>query len=260
MVWELWRRRASIVWWSVGVAALIAVTLFAYKALGSNLQQLDKSFSSMSKSTGAFFGGTDFFSPVGYLSSQIYYITLPVMLIILTVTLASSLMSKDENDTSVELTLARGITRRRLLLGKALAGLVVVGVVCLLSGVVTAVMVHIANMSINTTYLVLTHLLTFAFALSFGMISFALIAANRLTKRFASVIAVLMAFGGYILSSMAGYVTWLHQPAKLMPYHYFDTAAMLQGHYSAGLLLYLLGVFVVGGVLASVGYRHRDIR
>jgi ABC-type transport system involved in multi-copper enzyme maturation permease subunit len=257
--WELSRRKAFMLWWTIGVSSLIAITVLAYKTLGDHIKELDSSFSGITSSAGSFFGGSDFFSPIGYLSSQIYYILLPLLLIIMIITLVSSLMLRDENDTTVELTLARAITRGRLLFAKAMAGIIVVIVVCTLSYFVTLIMVGIAGITINGWNLLLTHVMTFAFALSFGVISFVLIAASHLTRKFASIAAIVLSFGGYVVSSMAGYVSWLEQPAKFIPYHYFDTVALLNGNVSKGLLIYLVGTIVIGSFIAVIGYSRRDI-
>lgn len=256
--WEIGRRKAFTLWWATGVSALIAITTLAYKALGNHKQQLDSSFSSITASAGSFFGGSDFFSPAGYLSSQIYYILLPLLLIIMILTLVSSLMH-DEADTTVELTLARAITRRRLLLAKSSAGCGIIAAVCVLSYVATLLSVHVAGLSINQGYLLLTHVLTFLFSLTFGAISFALMTASRSTRHLATAAAIVISFGGYVVSSMTSYVSWLKQPAKFMPYHYFDTVALLNGHLSIGLCLYLAGILIVCAVGASIGYARRDI-
>jgi len=175
------------------------------------------------------------------------------------ITLVKSLTS-DEDDATVELTLARAITRRRLLLAKATAGLIIAVVICILSYLVTLVCTKIASLDINQSHLLLTHVLTFAFSLSFGMISFTLIAASQLTRKLAAAVAIIISFGGYVVSSMASYVSWLEQPAKFMPYHYFDTVALLNGHVDAGLSFYLLGLLVICVLIASLGYSRRDIK
>ena len=72
IIWELKRRRWFIVWWTIGIASLIAITVLAYKAIGHDAAKLNSTFDSISSSAGGFFGGSDFFSPIGYLSSQIY--------------------------------------------------------------------------------------------------------------------------------------------------------------------------------------------
>lgn len=256
--WELGRRKGFMLWWGIGVSVLIASTVLAYKALGSHSKELDNSFSGLTSSAGAFFGGSDFFSPIGYLSSQIYYILLPLLLIIMAIMLVSSLMH-DEDDTTIELTLARAITRRQLLRAKALAGVTIVSVICGSSYFVVLLCVKIAGLNINAGYLLLTHVVTFLFSLSFGMIGFALLAASHATRKVAGAVAMVASFGGYVLASMAGYVSWLEGPAKFTPYHYFDTVALLHGQLSTGLRVYLVGIFIVCALIASVGYSRRDI-
>lgn len=258
-LWELARRKWFVIWWTVGISSLIAMTVLAYGAIGSNVKQLDHSFSGLTSSAGSFFGGSDFFSPVGYLSSQVYFILLPVLLIIMVTTLASGLMNRDENDTTIELTLARAISRRQVLLAKALAGIVVVAVICLLSYIVTILAVKSAHLHVNNTYLFITHVLAFSFSMSFGVIGFTLMAASRFTRKIANVIAITLAFGGYIASSLASFVHWLRAFEKFIPYHYYDTVALLNGHVHAGLLWYLLGVLIISVGIATFGYSRRDI-
>lgn len=257
--WELMRRKMFTLWWTVGVSGLIGLTVLSYLAVKEEAQEFDQAFADLSNSAGTFFGGNDFFSPVGYLSSQIYYILLPLLLIIMVMTLVSSLMAKDENDTTVELTLARPVSRRKLLLAKGLAGLIIVGIVGVLSYAVTYVTVQIADIDINQMDLLVTHLLSFAFSVSFGMIAFMLIAASKATRKFAGVVAILLSFGGYIVTSLAGFVDPLKELAKAMPYYYYDTMEILSGTVDNGLLIYLAAVLIVTVVVSTIGYSRRDI-
>jgi ABC-type transport system involved in multi-copper enzyme maturation permease subunit len=204
IAWELKRRYLFILWWTIGIASLIAITVLAYKALGHDANQLNESFGSISSSAGGFFGGSDFFSPIGYMSSQIYYILLPILVIIMTTTLAAGLMNRDENDGTVEYTLARAISRRRLLFAKAVVGLIVTAVVCALTYAVTVATVRIAGIKIGQADLFVTHLLSFAFSTSFGVIAFALMAVSQLTRKVATSAAIVLAFGGYVVSSLSG--------------------------------------------------------
>ena len=259
IIWELKRRRWFMVWWAVGIASLIAITVLAYKAIGHDAKQLNSTFDSISSSAGGFFGGSDFFSPIGYLSSQIYYILLPIMVIIMATTLVAGLMNRDENDNTVEYTLARAMSRRRLLLAKAIVGLIVVAVVCALTYIVTVASVQFAGIKIDQWNLLTTHLLSFAFSASFGVIAFALMATSQLTRKVATSVAIVLALGGYVVSSLAGLVHWLEMPAKLMPYHYYDTVGLLGGHVGRGLIIYIVGTVVVAAVIAAVGYSRRDI-
>lgn len=259
IAWELKRRRWFILWWIIGIASLIAVTVLAYKAIGHDASQLNSAFDSISSSAGGFFGGSDFFSPIGYMSSQIYYILLPILVIIMATTLAASLMNRDENDGTVEYTLARAVSRRQLLCAKAIVWFIVIAAVCVLTYAVTAATVGIADIKIDHIDLLVTHLLAFAFSATFGMIAFALMAASQLTRKAATSVAIVLAFGGYVVSSLAGLVHWLETPAKFLPYHYYDTVDLLGGHIESGLVVYLVGVTVVAAIIAAAGYTRRDI-
>lgn len=259
IAWELKRRRFFIIWWTIGIASLIAMTVLAYKAIGHDASQLNATFNSISSSAGGFFGGSDFFSPIGYMSSQIYYILLPILVIIMATTLASGLMNRDENDDTVEYTLARAISRQQLLASKAIVWLVVVAAVCALTYAVTVLTVQMAGITINQGDLLITHLLSFAFSASFGAIAFALMATSRLTRKVASGAVIVLAFGGYTISSLASLVSWLETPAKFMPYHYYNTASLLSGQIDSGLVVYLIGTIAVVSIIAMIGYARRDI-
>jgi ABC-2 type transport system permease protein len=257
--WELLRRKMFTIWWTIGVVGLVALTVLSYISVKGQAQELDKALGNLSASVGSFFGGNDLFSPIGYLSSQIYYVTLPILLIIMILTLVSSLMSKDESDMTVELTLSRPISRSKLMSSKALAGLIIIGIIALISYVTTAICVSIAGIDISQTNLLITHLLTFAFSASFGAVAFAMIAASRFTRKIAGVVAIMLSFGGYILSSLAGMVDGLKFTAKLFPYHYFDTVGLLNGTINKGLIIYLVGCFALVGFISWLGYSRRDI-
>ena len=257
--WELVRRRIFTFWWSVGICGITALNVLSYLAIKDQANQLDQAFGELSASAGAFFGGNDLFSPIGYLSSQIYYISLPMLLIIMVLTLVSSLMAKDEADTTVELTLARPVSRSRLMSAKALTALIIITSLCVLSYVVTVICVSVAGLDISQKNLLLTHVLSFAFSASFGAIAFALIAFSRVTRKVAGVVAITLSFGGYIVASLAGFVDVLKPVAKALPYYYYDTVDLLSGTVDKGLIIYLVGCFAIAGFVAWLGYSRRDI-
>lgn len=258
-LWEIMRRKMFTLWWSVGISGLIAMTVLAYLAIKDQAQQLNQTFDSLSASAGSFFGGNDLFSPVGYLSSQVYYILLPLLIIIMAVTLASSIMKKDESDETIELTLARPVSRSSVLIGKALAWGTIILIVGVVSYAVIVICVQIAGLHINQGDLFVTHILTFLFSASFGMIAFALIAVSRMTRGVAGVIAILLSLGGYVISSLAGFVKDLKPVAEALPYHYFNTVDLLGGTIDKGLIIYIVGVYVIAVIAMWIGYRRRDI-
>lgn len=256
---ELKRRKMYMVWWSVGIVVLTAFTVLAYGSIKSQADQLNKAFAGLTSSAGSFFGTSDMFSPNGYLNSQLFYITLPILFIILAVTLSSSLTAKEERHHTMELLLSRPISRSQLLLGKILAADIIVAILGLVTAVCIIVCSLAVKLDISGGYILLTTLCMTLFAGAFGAIAFMLYAANTLTQRAAAAVAILLSLGGYIITSIGSMVHGLAWLAKLFPYHYYNPGEILNGHVSTGFIIYIAALYIVALVVALLGFRRRDI-
>lgn len=256
---ELRRRKLYLLWWSIGIIALVALTVLAYGSVKDQADQLNKAFGHLSSNISGFVGTDDMFSPTGYLNSQLYFITLPILFILLSVTLTGSLISKEERSHTLELLLARPIGRSRLLLAKALAGALVVAIL----GVVTALVMMLCSFAVHigvpARYLLLTTFWMVVFSGAFGAIAFMFYAASQATRKVAATAAILLSLGGYILSSLGGMVHGLAWVAKLFPYHYYNPGAILTGNVSGGLALYIAVIYIVSIGIGIIGFRRRDI-
>jgi ABC-2 type transport system permease protein len=193
------------------------------------------------------------------MNSQLYFITLPILFIILAVTLANGLLGKEENSGTLETVLARPISRTRLITAKALSG---ISVVLIITAVTAATVVACAlgtDLGISTGRLLLATFATGIFSAAFGAVTFMLLAANTLTRKMAVVVALVFSLGSYLITSLSSMVDWLEWPSKLLPYHYYDTGAILEGRVPLGFMLYTLGIFVVAAIVSVIGFRRRDI-
>ncbi len=249
-----------LIWWSIGVVALVALTVLSYAAVKDQASQLEDAFGPLSGGVSSFVGTADLFSPEGYLNSNLYYITLPILYIILVLNLSSSLLGKEENDTTLEVLLSRPISRGRLLAAKATAGMIALNVVGYWQQQLQPLSAPILiNLDVSIGGLLLANIGTILFSATFGAISYAMFAANRYTKRFATLSAIALSFGGYIVSSLAGNVSWLETPAKFFPYHYFDSGQLLSGSVPVGLAVYIVGIFALAKIAGYIGFRRRDL-
>ncbi|HET8708725.1 MAG TPA: ABC transporter permease subunit, partial [Candidatus Saccharimonadales bacterium] len=253
---ELRRRRLYLVWWSLGIIVLIALTVLAYGSVKDQAAELNKAMGNLSSNIGSFVGTSDMFSPVGYLNSQLYFITLPILFILLSVTLSGSLMSKEERHGTMELLLSRPVGRGRLLVAKALAGTVVVALLGIVAAVITIICGAAVHLGVSAGHILLATTWMVLFSGAFGAIAFMLYAASQLTRKAAAAVAILLSFGGYILSSLGGMVHGLEWPAKLLPYHYYNPGDILHGHISAGLIIYVAAMYVVAIAIALIGFRR----
>jgi ABC-2 type transport system permease protein len=263
LLWELRQRRAAILWWTIGSVVLTCAILFLYPSIRDQANQLNNVINQLPQGLRELKTGgsssVNVADPIQFLNSQLFYATLPILWIILAINRGAGVLGKDEQNHTLELLLARPISRSTVLLSKALslvAEFVVVAGATLLAIVVFAPMF---SLHIGTAHLTLATLYTAAFSLSFGLIAFALQAASSLTRRAATAIAVVLGVGGYLLASLSGLTDWLRGPAKLAPYHYFAPDKVMHGQTVMGLNIYLLGTFIFVVAVSYLGFRRRDI-
>ncbi len=258
--WTLWQRRWSTMWWAIGIAFFILLTLVFYPSFKDAGMQLQKSFESLPKAALGLFGGSaDFFSPVGYLNSQIFFLMLPLLLTMLAVALGSSLIAREEQDLTIELLLSRPVSRSKLLFAKIIAGTGVLVVVSLISLITVVIAAHLFDLSsVPASAVALTTFNCFLLAYTTGAIAFLLSATGR-ARGAAIGVATVVGFGGYIISSLAGTVHWLHGPSRAFPFNYFQSEAILRQTYHWTSALYFLGVIVGCGILSYIAFRRRDI-
>jgi len=255
--WTVWQRRWSIVWWCLGMAALIGLTLGLYPSIRDQANQLNRSFN-LSGSTLDLFGGTDFFSPVGYLNSQLIYFTVPLVLAILAIGLGTSLIGREESSGTLEALLARPVSRGKLLTAKAIAGMLIIFIVISVSSAVVLGLCKAVSMGIPLGYVAAACFACFMLVLTFGASAFLLTVTGR--GRVAALgVAVAYGMGGYLVSSLAPSVPWLKNPSLLFPYHYYQTAGILRGTFLWRDIAFF-ALFTAGcGVLAWLSFRRRDL-
>jgi len=261
--WELRQRRTALLWWSVGSLLLVIVIMGLYPSIRDQAKQLNQVINQLpSGLRGLKTGGASSVNvadPIAFLNSQIFYATLPILWIILSVTRGSAVLGREEQNHTLELLLARPVKRGGLLLAKALS---LVGEFVIVGGVTLLAVVFIApafGLHVGTSKLMLATVYTAAVSLSFGLIAFTLQAASQKTRKIATAAAVFIGFGGYLISSLSSMTDWLKIPAKFAPFHYFAPDKIMHGDISAGLNGYLVGVLVFTVLVSYIGFRRRDI-
>lgn len=258
--WTLQARRLSILWWVLGIIAFVALELAFYPSIRDQAAELEKSFSSLSDSAVALFSDTgDFFSPVGYLSGQIFYLLMPMLLGILAIGAGTSLIGREEREGTLELLLSRSISRSRLMAAKAVTGVLIVLVVGAVGALTTAVMAKLVDLPIPFGNIMLTGLASTVLAISFGAVAFMITMLGR-NARLASVgLSSLVALVGYLLTSLAGNVSWLSGPSKIFPFAYYHPAEILEGTYNWLNILFIVGVIVLCSAVSWFAFRRRDL-
>ncbi|MDO8592129.1 MAG: ABC transporter permease [bacterium] len=258
--WNLWQRRWSIFWWCMGITAFVSLELGVYSSIRSQAAQLNQALERLPSSVRALMGGsTDPFSPVGYLNSRLFYLLLPLLLSVLAIGLGSSLIAREESNGTIELLLSRPISRGKLLISKALAGLLVMAVVVIVSTLSILGLVKLVNIDVPLAYVAFAALMASLLALVSGALAFAMCALGNAGRGASIGIACLVGLGGYIVSSLEASVHWLSWPAKALPYHYYNPINVLRGSYTWGVAAMFLGIIAVLGAISWLAFRRRDI-
>lgn len=258
--WTLWQRRWSTGWWSFGVFGFIFINMIFYPTFKDQAAELQKSFASLPKAALQLFGGSsDFFSPVGFLNSQIFFLMLPMLLTILAVALGTSLIAREEQDGTLETLLARPISRTKLLTAKIIAGSLVLLAVSAVAFVTVVIMARALGLDgVSSWAITQASFNSFLLAYCTGAIAFLLAATGR-ARAAAIGVAAMIGLGGYIISSLSGTVEWLKTPSKIFPFDYFQSEAILRGTYHWVNALFFVAVIIGCGVLSYIAFRRRDL-
>lgn len=260
ILWTLWRRRWYIMWWSVGLAAYMALVVGAYPPFRDQAASLNQALGNLPDAVKSLVTDTgNLFSPVGYMSSNAYYIVLPIILSVMSVGLGSSLIAGDEEDHTLELVLSRPISRGKVLAARALAGLCIILVASVVTALATILFAALTNLGINALELSVTTGASMLVALLFGTLAFTLTAIRSSLRPVSIGLATLLLVASYLFTSLSSTVDWLKWPAKLLPYNYYHPSDMLNGTYHWRDLLGMVVVVALLMLLAHLSFRRRDI-
>lgn len=257
--WTLWQRRISTIWWSVAAFGLIFINMIFYPSFKDQADQLQKSFDKLPDAAVQLFGGsTDFFSPIGFVNSQIFFLMLPLILTVLAIGLGSSLIGREEEDQTIEGLLARPVSRTTLLIAKTIAGRLIVLAVTLAALLTTVITAKLVDLDLPISNMIWATFACLLLVISVGSLTFMVASFGR--ARSASIgIGAFFALGGYLVSSLAGTVHWLSTPARFFPFHYYHSEEILRGHIQWTSLFVLMAIIAVTSFLSWVGFRRRDL-
>jgi ABC-2 type transport system permease protein len=259
LAWTIRQRKISTLWWSFAIAVFLFINMIFYPTFKNDAEELQKSFENIPDAALQLLGGSsDFFSPIGYINSQVFFIMLPMILGILAIALGAGLLAREEQDKTIESLLSRPISRTNLLSSKALSGVIILFIVTMVGLLTTIITAKIVDLEVSTAVLIKTTVICFLLTLSFGAVAYLLSATGK--ARSASIgIATFVALGGYIIGSLAGTVSWLEVPAKLFPFYYYQSEAILRGSYNWNNIWYFVALIALCAIGSWITFRRRDI-
>ncbi len=252
--------RRSLVWWSLGIAGLVAMIVAVYPSVRDNpgLNKLVQDYPEALKAFIAFGGAVDYASPAGYLGSELFSFMLPLVFLLALVGRAAATLAGEEEAGTLDLLLANPISRRRLALEK-LAALVAealaLGAVLYVSLLVGT---RAAGMDIAAVHLAAATAATLLLAFSFGAIAFLVGAATGHRAR-AIAVASAFAVASYLVNGLAPLVDALEPFQKASLFYHYAASDPLRSGLDAGHIGVLVAVAVVACVAAPFLFERRDL-
>lgn len=129
---RLWDRRRSIVWWLLGIAALVLLTVAFYPTIRDQQEDYERLFEGM-EDLSALFGVEDIAEltePAGYVTSQIYANVFPIILLVFGIGFGTSAIAGEEDRGTMDLLLAQPISRRSVVAQSLGSLAVLIAVLC----------------------------------------------------------------------------------------------------------------------------------
>lgn len=218
--------RRSMIWWTLGLVALIGMTVLFYPAI-QNAPELNDIFAEMPEAVVALLGESDLVSPEGYLNSQLFALMLPLLLIFYAVGSGSAAIAGEEERGSLELLLSHPIGRIKVALQKTMAMTILIIYLCIVTGVATWIGAVLVEMQIDPGNLAAAMVAAAALAIAFGCLALAVGAATG-SRSTAIGIGAALGIGGYLTFSLAPLVEFLDQISFLSAFNYYDTGTVLR--------------------------------
>jgi ABC-2 type transport system permease protein len=246
--------------WGVGIAALAGITIAFWPFVAEDQEQLEQLMQGLPEAMLAAFGmaGQDLFSPAGFLDSQLFAFFSPLVLLIFAIGGTASTIAGEEQDGRLEILLSNPVSRRRIVVGKAVGiGVLLVGLTAV-HLVTIAVLARVVDLDVGIGRLVEMHLSLLLLAAAFG--GLALAAAGLTGRRGATIgVSATVGFATYLLDSFAPIVGWLEPLRPASPFYLYRGADPLRHGLDPVHAGSLAALAVVLTVVAAWAFERRDI-
>ena len=255
---SLWDQRKSLIWWGLGFAALMVVTILFYPSV-SDTPELNELLGDETSIIRAFVGDiSDMTSPEGYLNSQLYFFMVPLLVLAFAISRGSGAIAGEEESGTLDLLLSTPQPRSKIVVHKfsaMIVALAMLGIVLWLSAVIGAVVV---NMDISFVKLGEVTLSAGFLGATFGTLALVLSCATG--KRNLSIgVASAIGVATYFLNALAPLVDVLEPLTRLSPFYYYIDADPLTNGLSILHTLVLAGLSGSMLIVALVTFDRRDL-
>jgi len=257
----IWQRRLTLVWYVVGMGALVGVTVGVYPTVREGSDTITRMMENLPQGLLSMMGSTniaELLSPAGFVNSRINASIGAVVLTTLAISIGTAAIAGEEDRKTMDLLLANPIPRIRIVLDRFAAMVILVGAVAAAVLLVMIVANPIVDLGFSLGDMVASNLELALLALVFGSLA---LAVGGVTGRRGTTIGIAsgVTVASFFINGLAGLVSWLQAPQKVTPFYWLQRSDPLANGFSYAdslLMIAVIGVFVL---IAAWGFEHRDV-
>lgn len=255
---DLRLRWRSLLWWVLGVVALVAMVDAFYPSIAGD-PALDEVMQQIPESLRPLIGPDDLTSPIGYLSSQLYLFFLPAVLLVFAIGRGTSALAGEEEDHTLDLLLAQPVSRTSLYVQKVAGILFGILVLCLASLLPTLALAGPTGLDLPVSGLVSVTLQMFAFLVLFAVLAMS-VSTMAGRKGVGIAVSAGAAFATFLIDGLGQSIDWLEILRPLTPWRWYDATAALSDGFVWGSLLVLVVTSIVIAALGLLAFQRRNLR
>jgi ABC-2 type transport system permease protein len=257
---SLRERGRSLLWWSLGLAGMVALNVAFYPSIRDD-PSLNEYLENLPESLrGLFVGGEfDLTSPAGYLNSQVYALLAPLLLLVFAIGAGAGAVAGEEERGTLDFLLAHPLRRRDYVLERLGAVLALVAALALALLVTVALGSWLVDLDIGFGRLVAASVSCFLLAALFAALA---LAVGALAPGRAQAIAVAagVAVLAWLLDGLGQAVDVLEPLRPLSAYYQaIGKNPLREGALWSGWAYLALATAVLAAV-AAYGLERRDLR
>lgn len=248
----------GIIIWSIALAGLAIWVTYFYPLFGSN-QQFNELLKNLPAAAKATIGeAADFATPAGFLSSELFFLNVPVFALIITILYGGAATAQEEEQGTLELLLANPIRRTTIVLQKFFFIAVALAVILLIFFAGLIFGIRIVHIDINLWHVAQAVINVYLLGLSFGTLTLAVGAATG-KRAVAGGVSGGLAAVSFFVNTFGNSVQKLKVYQKVSLFYYYNgNKVIAQGLQFKNVLIFV-AVTVVFLIAAVYAFNRRGL-
>lgn len=247
--------RRALIGWSIAMVAMCLAYLPVFPLLGDELERM---LADVPEALLGAFGVTTLADGAGYAHSTVFTLSGALLMIVAALGWGVRAVAGDEEAGTLELTLARAVTRTGLLVQRTAAVIVMIMTLALVVMLSVAALSGPSELELRVGNVVAAGAALGGLALLFGLIALAVGAATG-RRGLALATGAGLAVAAYLADALGAQVTQLEVLRSASPFYWAYANDPLRNGLDAGGVGLLVGIAVLAVAVAGPAFARRDV-